>query len=358
MPCRAPASQPLSRRAFAGGALAAAAALALGGCVPGEGGGAGTGALQGASDEGEPAALGATPVSGGTFKFAAVDVAAIDPGFVQDDQGLQVVACLFDALTAYDARGGQLVGRACTSWEASDDARLFTFHLREGAAFHNGDPVTSSSFAYAWNRLCSLQAAAPDALAALASVEGYDGVAAGEPGARLGLACPDEYTLAVSLAAPDPDFPAAVAHPATGPVPAGLADDADAFAAFPVGNGAFALKEAWAAGGEVRVVRNDAYVAEKPYVAGVDFVPYDDEEAAFAAFEAGELDFAPVPADLVDEASRKYGSSADGSTANPGRQVVTAARAFSAAAVASDRVNDLQVGREGVVDLAACWLSA
>ncbi|MFP3514226.1 ABC transporter substrate-binding protein, partial [Peribacillus sp. SIMBA_075] len=38
-------------------------------------------------------------------------------------------------------------------WEISEDGKTYTFHLRDGIKWSNGDPVKASDFEYAWKRL-------------------------------------------------------------------------------------------------------------------------------------------------------------------------------------------------------------
>ena len=45
--------------------------------------------------------------------------------------------CVFECLTEVSAEG-ELVGELATSWEASADAKVWTFDLRKGVKFHNG----------------------------------------------------------------------------------------------------------------------------------------------------------------------------------------------------------------------------
>jgi len=47
---------------------------------------------------------------------------------------------------------GSLVGEAAESWTISEDGKTWTFKVREGTKFHNGDPVTSTDFLYSVNR--------------------------------------------------------------------------------------------------------------------------------------------------------------------------------------------------------------
>lgn len=299
----------LSRRAFVGGALAVGAMIAaadLGAAAP---------AL---ADEG-------SAVDGGTFKFYLTNPVSIDPYNVQEDQGMEVAKCLFDALTEYDYGSGQLVGKAATSWEANDDATQFTFHLREGATFHNGEPVTSASFAYAWNRLVSpaTDENNPSAVSYhLSMVDGYDDVANNVEGAQLNLECPDDYTLVVHLNMSYADFPYVVSHLATSPVPESAASDIASYRLAPVGNGAFKMQGNWEDGQYIQVVRNDDYWGDKPHVDGVDFMIYKDQDTAFTEFEAGNLDYTTIPTGRISECVSLYGEAPDGNTANPGEQTL------------------------------------
>ena len=45
--------------------------------------------------------------------------------------------CVFDTITAVSA-SGELEGELAESWEASADAKTWTFNLRQGVTFHNG----------------------------------------------------------------------------------------------------------------------------------------------------------------------------------------------------------------------------
>ena len=51
-----------------------------------------------------------------------------------------------------DARGDLIPG-AAESWTVSDDGTVYTFKLRAGAVWSNGDPVTAEDFVYALGRL-------------------------------------------------------------------------------------------------------------------------------------------------------------------------------------------------------------
>jgi peptide/nickel transport system substrate-binding protein len=58
---------------------------------------------------------------------------------------------VFDYAIEQDANG-KLVGGFASSWEASADHLTWTFVIRDGLKFHNGDPMTAADVAWSWNR--------------------------------------------------------------------------------------------------------------------------------------------------------------------------------------------------------------
>ncbi len=314
----------LGRRTFVAGALATSAIEALSACGRKDSGvkPAAEGEQAASDQAGAPAQGGAT--QGGTIKVFITNPASIDPFNLQEDQGTSVGNALFDALTYFDYTDQKLKPLACESWEANDDATQFTFHLREGAKFHNGDPVTAKDFKYAWERICNPKTTTQPSVIAyhLASVKGYDEMIAGS-GTSLDIETPDDLTLVVNLNAPYADFAYVAAHPALAPVPSGgAAEDFDKFFLAPIGNGPFKMEGEWVDSQYIKVVRFDDYYGEKALVDGVDFMIYKDPQTAFTEFEAGTLDLTEIPVGRIGEVSEKYGVSDDGYTVNPGKQVL------------------------------------
>jgi peptide/nickel transport system substrate-binding protein len=99
---------------------------------------------------------------------------------------------------------GNLVGEAAESWDISEDGRTWTFHVRQGMTFHNGDPVTSADFLYSVNRFMDPESTNPWAPRLTSNFESNS--------------TPDEYTyvhttitpeltLAATWAAPLPILP-------------------------------------------------------------------------------------------------------------------------------------------------------
>ena len=83
------------------------------------------------------------PSRGGTLRLGLAGANTSDSwdGRTHSDTYQIVMAhgCVFDCLTEVNA-AGELVGELAESWEASPDAKVWTFNLRRGVDFHSGKP--------------------------------------------------------------------------------------------------------------------------------------------------------------------------------------------------------------------------
>jgi ABC-type transport system substrate-binding protein len=130
---------------------AVVAALAVGAAACGDSGGTGTSA-------GTTPSSGAIP-EGGTFidgaQLQADNLTSFDPGLVQTLDEAQVTYSLYDGLTDFDFTDKTkpvLKGLVAEKWVANANATEYTFTIKKGLVFSNGDPVLPSSFKYAWVR--------------------------------------------------------------------------------------------------------------------------------------------------------------------------------------------------------------
>ena len=107
---------------------------------------------------------------------------------------------LYDRL-AYIQPDGTCSPRAATSWESADGGYAILFHLDEGAAFHDGTPVTAQhwvdTIALVTNPACNVLGR--DTFAGLT---GTDEIGAAIEGENLGAEAVDEYTLKLTLDQP------------------------------------------------------------------------------------------------------------------------------------------------------------
>ena len=341
-------NREITRRQFTGGALAASALAALAGCSSG---GGDTGSATVASAE------------GAVLCCYLSEPAYIDPNNAQETQGSLVVHALFDPLVTWDWSSNSAVPLAAAELPTvSDDGLTYTFTLREGMTFHNGDPVDAASFKRGWERLADPNLATPSEIGYhLAPVAGYAEMAAGEATEMSGLACPDELTFEVTLTAPMGDFLAVCCHPGLSPVPEVALEDQASFLEQPIGNGPFMMAEPWQHNQYINLVRFDDYYGDAPKVGGVYFDIQADPDTAFTAFQAGDMDFAPIPTGRIQDTIDEYGASDDGYTATPGKQVLTGSQANTyfitvnnSDPVLSDanvrRAISLAINRQNIVD--------
>ena len=85
--------------------------------------------------------------------FSAGNPEHLDPGLSGAVEGSEVSRLLFDGLTENDHATGHLRPMVAESWESNDEGDEWTFQLRDGATFHNGDAVLPSDFKFAWERV-------------------------------------------------------------------------------------------------------------------------------------------------------------------------------------------------------------
>jgi peptide/nickel transport system substrate-binding protein/oligopeptide transport system substrate-binding protein len=320
----------LSRRAFVAGALATGAALALAGC--GSESSSSDDAAQDATEadteaEADSEEADGEPKTGGILKYYITNPTAIEPFGAEENQGVEVMFNTYEPLCRYDWELGEVVPMACESYDVNDDADEFTFHLRQDAKFHNGDPVTAKDFKYSWERHCRADfKPAPSSLGyKFSQISGADEMMAGTAD-ELDIECPDDYTLVVHLKAPFADFPSIVSETATAPVPYGCTDTEEDFQSFrvaPIGNGPFKVKGQWEDGQYIEIERFDDYWGDQPLIDGVVFSIFKDDQTAWTEFQAGNLDFLIVGGGLQTQARETYGEATeDGYLANPGHQYI------------------------------------
>src|SRR5687768_9058978 len=109
-----------------------------------------------------------------------------------------VLRDLYEGLVAEDGAGRLIPGMA-ERWDVSDDGRTWTFHLRPGLRWSNGEPLAAPQIVASFRRAFVPATAAPfapqfDAIAHAADVQ--RGVV---PPARLGIAAPDARTVVFTV---------------------------------------------------------------------------------------------------------------------------------------------------------------
>jgi peptide/nickel transport system substrate-binding protein len=151
----------------------------------------------------------------------------LDPHKTSGTLTFQTLKSIYDTLAEADATG-KIVPALAESWTVSGDWLTWTFKLRQGVVFHNGDKLISKDVKATFDRIRDKATASPKAAeyAAIASIE-----------------TPDDATVVFKLSQPSAPFLAAIASGWGAIMPKSLIDQNWDFATKPVGTGPFVLKE-------------------------------------------------------------------------------------------------------------------
>jgi oligopeptide transport system substrate-binding protein len=224
------------------------------------------------------------------------DPDSLDPHRARSSEAMQVLRDLFEGLTRLDKRAAPIPG-AAQSWTMSEDGRLYTFKLRPGLRWSNGDALLAGDYVAGFRRLVDPATASQYAEVVDVIVNASDIVAGRKPVDSLGVEAPDDTTVIVRLANPAPYLPGLMAHPSCSPLHRpSLAKLGDRFSrpGEQVCNGAFVLAE-WLQGSFIRAARNPHYwnnAANR--IDAVKYLQLADENAELRAYRAGEMHITAV----------------------------------------------------------------
>jgi oligopeptide transport system substrate-binding protein len=223
----------------------------------------------------------------------------LDPQVVTAYTDQNILLALFEGLTAIDETTSLAVPAAALSWEPSADGLAWTFHLRDGLRWSNGEPLTADDFVQSWRRMLRPAFGAEYAylLYPIRNAEAINQGRAADP-ARLGVSAPDARTVRIELERPTPYLPILAALPPWYPVNPrvlarfGAMDRRGTRWTRPgnlVGNGPFAL-EAWEPNARIAVARNpDYWGAGTVALRRIIFFPTENPGTEERDFRAGQL---------------------------------------------------------------------
>lgn len=203
----------------------------------------------------------------------------------------------------------QIQPAAAESWSGSEDGMTWTFKIRQGLTWSDGNPVTASDWvatfqyaadpAHAWDFTWFFQGVLKNWNAVVAPAEGTDALAPDQIGVRVGA---DEYELIFETEAPAPYLPAMMLY-STPLSKAGLETTGPLYNTNPetaISSGPYILSE-WVKDQQVVVVKNDKYTGTLTSPINKVICKLAGLDTYFTMYQNNEIDFmeGPAPAELA-----------------------------------------------------------
>ncbi len=242
-----------------------------------------------------------TPVRGGSLRVNVRDLGSLDPAATTGRGGLQVIAQLFDPLTAIDPKTGKAVPAAAEKWTTSANALIWDFTLTQ-ATFHDGTPVSAADFKAAFDRIAR-KATGSDVAFQLEALQGFQAakIAGTAPGLA-GVVQVSPTILRILLDRPFAELAEFLAHPALAPLPKSMLANPQALQQQPIGNGAFKMAGPRATD-RVVLERYDAHAGGTAYLERIDVRLVGDPDSSWRDFLAKRVDVSEVPTTALSDRS-------------------------------------------------------
>lgn len=217
------------------------------------------------------------PKSGGTFIVAYPgDPISFNPNAKIDDFGYGIGQSLFNKLVTLDS-DYQVIPDLATSWEISDGGKTYTFALRQGVKWHDGEPFTSADVKWTFETILAQKGNAYTNLKVIDSIE-----------------TPNDHTVVLKLQEPSSPLLGFLAWIGTFIMPEHVYAGSDWLTnpanEEPIGTGPFKFVE-WKKGDHVTLEANKEYFDGAPYLDKVIYQIMPDSNTAAQALLNGDVDF-------------------------------------------------------------------
>lgn len=209
------------------------------------------------------------PVEGGSIKVGiSQDLDSLDPHKAVSAGTKEVLFNIYEGLVKPDS-DGNLVEAIAEKYEISEDAKVYTFTLRDGVKFHNGDAVTAEDVKYSIDKCADTSNGEP-LVSAYSIVESVE--------------IADEKTVEIHLSEANTEF---LAYMTTAIVPR----DYEELETAPIGTGPFKY-DSRNPQENVILVKNEDYWGEKAHLDKVEFRIVSDADMLVTNLKGGSIDMA------------------------------------------------------------------
>ncbi|MBW3593104.1 MAG: ABC transporter substrate-binding protein [Actinobacteria bacterium] len=262
---------------------------------------------------GDTAAQEGEEQEGGTLVFGtAADPVVLDGALVSDGESLRVIDQIFETLIGLKPGTTELEPLLATDWEANEDGTEWTFNLREGVQFHDGEPFNADAVCFNFDRWYNFEGSFQNPSATYYWQTVFGGFAqtdpkSGAPEDSLFSSCEvvDENTVKITLTSGSASFLGALSLTAfaiASPkaleefgADEGNVDEEGIFhptgtfgTEHPIGTGPFKF-DSWTRNDRLTLVKNEEYWGDGAGIDTLIFRPIPDNAARLQALQNGEI---------------------------------------------------------------------
>lgn len=256
-----------------------------------------------------------TPTTGESSEEGAVsvviqtdtDLSSMDNDIATDGTSFEAQTLCYAGLMQLDANNNPFEDLA-EKYEVSEDGLTWTFTLRDGIKWSNGDPITANDFVYGYRRIVNPALASDYGfLFGAMNVTNGDACYAGEKDpSELGVEAVDEKTLVFHLDIPCDFLLNLCAFPSLFPVNQKFCEEkGDQFATSPENIlccGPY-LMESWTLGEKWTFVKNPDYWDAASYANQPDHIEFrlvQNVQSALLDWQSGNIDVVKLSGELVE----------------------------------------------------------
>ncbi|ELY51028.1 ABC transporter substrate-binding protein [Natronococcus jeotgali] len=237
----------------------------------------------------------------------------LDPIMSTDTASGIVITQLYETLTHYPNGVAEVENQLIEGVETSEDSQTWTFTLKEGVQFHDGQELTADDVVYSFRRLAESEYSeranfildTPLGLG-IEYEEGEDGGVAPD---SIGVEAVDDRTVELTLREPNPAVLDILTYDGFAIVPEGIVGDIEGYdgevdhdefrTGMANGTGPFQF-DGFTPGEEMRVVRNDNYHGTAASVESVHWEINEDPESRFTYAMEQNADVFDIPTSQYD----------------------------------------------------------
>ncbi len=233
---------------------------------------------------------------GSIIEGSSSDIRTLNPLLQSDTSSARVNAMMFDGLVDINPDTLQPFPNLATKWESSPDGKTFTFTIKQGVKWHDGQPFSADDVKFSYDLYMNKDtgtARAGQLIERIASVDAKD-------------------ATTVVFTMKDIVAPFLVSNCSYGILPKHILSSvapkdiptSEFTTTKPVGTGPFSLKE-FTQGDHVTLVANPNYHRGAPFIDTYVRKYVKDTTALYQQLKTGEVDFCALTADTADDAKKQ-----------------------------------------------------